>query len=186
MLGFKAGAEFFGKVKLGFGFYSHPRHYLINFPEQPAGIKEEARLRYTMFFSEWLIYRNFRWEFLGSAAAGSGRLSIKRIDSSGPLPNSFRFEVAGMDVFDVGLYGRFKVVSWLGVGAGVGRRWIKLPRETKFQRALSVPYYNIRFEFYPGYLFKALFREEAIQLEKTYYQVRREKRLKALKSLWRE
>ncbi|GAB4383858.1 MAG: hypothetical protein Kow0075_15990 [Salibacteraceae bacterium] len=178
MNGLKIGLELFKRVRLGYGFYGNNQFYPLTLP----GLESQnqalsTRLSYFTFFTEVVWFRNFRWEVSTSHAIGRGVVNARYYDVSTSIP-VLDYELAIPDnrITDLALQAQYKIISWFGIGAGVGRRWLRSDAEPAFNEPFSLPYFDFKLKLYLGYLIKSIFKPEVIRMERAWYDYRKTKR----------
>lgn len=185
MNGLKMGLEFYKRVRLGFGFYGNNTDYDIPNPLFIDSARRTGTFNYSTFFTEVVLYRNFRWEFSIIGAMGSGRVLAKNYVKTGSIYSYTGHRIyEDVKVRDIALNTQFKIFSWLGMGMGVGYRHVFNLDDDNLQTAYRDPYLDFKIKIFLGYAMKAIFKPSAIEEEKVYYEYRREKRKKEFKELF--
>jgi len=185
MNGIKLGVEFYKRFRTGFGFYQNNDFYRIEPPFRVDTAFRSASFNYSTYFAEIVFLRNFRWEFSSIAQFGSGSIVVKNYDYLGGVPNFSRQDtVNNVGVFDIGLNGHFKVFPWLGLGSGVGVRYVNSIQDLELKGAFRDTYVDFKLKIFLGYIYKGIFKPQAIQAERDYYEWREAKRWASVKKLF--
>jgi len=185
MNGLKLGVEFYKRVRMGFGFYENNGFYRMSNPLLIDSIAQTAHFSYSTFFTEVVFYRSYRWELSATGAVGGGNLEVKDL-TIGPTLGGASKEMLhqNIKVRDVAVNAQFKIIPWLGVGAGVGYRNVLNIQDEYLKDTYSAPYLDFKLKIFLGYAVKSIFKPSAIEEEKAYYEWRKEKRHKAFKALF--
>lgn len=183
MNGIKLGLEFYKRFRTGFAFYANNDFYRIEPPEGTDSIARSARFDYATYFGELVIFRNFNWEVSTIAAVGSGDIRVNTFDVRRSVPEFRSLDTLhDVRVFDIGLNAHYKVFPWLGVGGGVGLRNVNNLSDANIRNAFHDPYFDFKIKLFLGYVYKGVFKPEAIQAEREYYNHRKQKRKAYIKS----
>ncbi|GAB5539880.1 MAG: hypothetical protein Salg2KO_19830 [Salibacteraceae bacterium] len=171
--GLKIGLEFYKRFRTGFGFYSNNNFYRMSFPEAPIDQSFTARLSYSTWFNELVVFRSFRWELAPSVATGTGEIQLQTFDRTGSIPTLQKVDTIGdIRLYDIGFNTQFKIFPSFGIGAGVGYRFLQLPNYPELQGPFSDPYIDFKIKVFIGYAFRGIFKPEKIRAEQNYYEQR--------------
>ncbi len=185
MNGLKLGIEFYKRIRMGFGFYANNGFYRLSNPLLEDSVTQSGHFTYSTFFTEVVFYRSFRWELSAIGALGGGNLEVRDLTLGPTLisaPKQMLHE--NVKVRDVALNAQFKIIPWLGVGAGVGYRNVLNIKDDYLKDTYSAPYLDFKLKIFLGYAVKSIFKPSAIEEEKAYYEWRKQKRHKAFKALF--
>lgn len=95
-------------------------------------------------------FRSKRWEVSipGYLGVGSSRFDV--VDS---------LTRQGVGVSEIAVQGHFKVFNWVGIGAGVGYRYLFIPNN-RIEENFNNFIYNFKIQVWPGVLYRKLFKQE--------------------------
>jgi hypothetical protein len=173
MNGTKIGLEFFKRVRTGVGIYGNNSFYQMNFPDAPKDFRYSARLNYTTWFTEVVLYRSFRWELSTAYAMGKGIIQLDEYDARASIPELMKKDtISGIPLYDFGVNSHFKIFPWFGLGFGVGYRTLSLATYPELQGPFSDPYFDFKVKVFLGYAYRGIFHPERIEAENNYYQQR--------------
>lgn len=185
MNGLKLGVEFYKRFRTGFAFYANNDFYRIQSPASVDDVFRSARFNYTSYFAEIVIFRNFRWEFSTIGQLGNGSIIVNNYNNLGAVPSfAFSDTINDVGIFDIGLNGHFKVFPWLGLGSGVGIRYVNNLPDAELRGAFRDPYIDFKLKIFLGYAYKGIFKPKLIRAERDYYKWREQKRIASLKKLF--
>ena len=111
---------------------------------------------YWSFFYERVIYRNRRWEASVPIHLGLGRINGSYRDRRERLWVPIDYPVALSEISAVGQYNVFR---WLGLGTGMGYRWLWVG-DQRVRSAYNAPVYMIKVKVMVGELYKSVFRRD--------------------------
>lgn len=187
MNGVRIGVEFYKRARVGFGFYENSSFYELRYPGRPDTLSQTVRFRYTTNFAELVLFRNFRWELSQSFAIGKGQFALNNFDTRATLPEFVgRDTVFNARLFDVGLHTHYKIFPWFGIGVGTGYRNVRIDHHPELHNAFSDPYFEFKLKLFIGYVYKGIFKPEAIKAEKAYYDYRKAQRKEYIQNLLKQ
>jgi hypothetical protein len=173
MNGVKIGFEFYRRYRTGFGFYGNSNFYRMRFPDAASNLAYTARLNYSTWFNEIVIFRSFRWELAPSMARGTGQILLQEYNSEPSIPELNKTDtISDIRLYDIGFNTQFKIFPWFGLGAGVGYRFLNLPDYPQLQGPFTDPYVDFKVKVFLGYAFKGIFNPSKIEAERNYYEQR--------------
>lgn len=185
MNGLKVGLEFYKRVRLGIAFYANNDFYRIEAPRGVDSTYRTALFSYSTFFTELVVFRNFRWELSMVGALGGGSLDVNSYNTIGPLPSFVRNDIiTDVRVFDFGGTGHFKVTPWLGIGFGSGLRRVYNLDDANLRAAYNDPYLEFKLKLFLGYAYRSIFKPQTIRKERIYYLHRGAKRKAYIQSFF--
>lgn len=174
MFGFRFGLEMFNRYRVGLGWYG-----LRGFVDLPQEIRpndvllQSLKFAYTTLFLEYVIYEDFKWEAVASLPFGRG---TGIIDTISTVHNVLGQRRAGdVSVLAPSVGGHYKLFYWLGVGSGVGYRFVIAPNRN-VRQSLSAPFYVIKVKLFLGGIYKSLFKREQVEAEKAAWKEGRQQR----------
>lgn len=178
MNGLKLGLESFKRVRYGIGFYGNSRFYTFDYPDRPEGLYQSFRTNFTTVWLEYVAFKGFRYEVSFPIGYGSGRSRVNTFETNPQAPSFIgRDTITGIKILDVGVNAHFKPIPFLGVGFGLGYR-SNINNTPILHDPLTAAYFDIKFKFFVGYVYKAIFKPKSIKQERLYYEYRREQRMK--------
>ena len=185
MNGLKLGIEFYKRVRLGAGFYENNDYYFIPYPAIEDSAQRQSRFNYSTFFTEVVFYRNFRFEFSVLGSVGGGHIAVNNYNTTTAPPSYSRSDtISGVGVRDLSINGHYKIFPWLGLGLGIGYRNVHRLADLNLRTAYSDPYLDFKLKLFLSYAYKSIFKPEEIEMEKAYYDYRREQRMARLKTFF--
>jgi hypothetical protein len=159
--GLKAGLEFGKKFRFGIGIYnlvSDVIEYKKLTPEQAADapadtVKAQLKMGYVPLCFEYIFYDKNRWQFGLPVHLGFGETYFNYFDKAGKTQ---RIKGQNVVLTDIVISGQFKVVKWVGLGAGIGVRMM-LVDNPDINRDFNSPLYNIRLKIFLGEIYRSVF-----------------------------
>ena len=171
MIGLKIGATFKRKHTIGFGYYNLGRPIFGYYNSSPVeydanqSLKTKSgksidipatvslSLQYFSMFYEYRILARKRWNLDWTAQYGIGRAFITATNQK----NGFRVpgypKSTSVHLLESSILLQYKVFSWLGVGGGIGYRYMLNPNEY-ISTTFNYPIWVIKLMVSPGKLLK--------------------------------
>ncbi|MGD1845768.1 MAG: hypothetical protein ACFB10_10290 [Salibacteraceae bacterium] len=132
--------------------------------------------QYFAFFSEFILYQDFKWELSLPIAFGVGpRVFEYRINEDGPV---LRKDSRDIGLATISVDGHFRVVPWVALGAGFGYRHAFV-NESETRDIINEPIYSIKLKFLVGNFVKFMFFRYKLEEERDAYIKEREARRQA-------
>lgn len=172
MAGLRLGLELFDRYRVGLGWYGLRGH--INLPQEQRPndmLLQSLRFTYGTVFFEYVIYEDFKWEAVASFPFGRGTGTIDTISTVNHVLGQLR--AGDVNVIAPSVGGHYKLFYWLGVGSGVGYRFVIAPNQN-VRQSLSAPFYVIKVKLFLGGIYKSIFKSEEVEAERAAW--RNEKR----------
>ncbi|MFN5345753.1 MAG: hypothetical protein ACK44N_05285 [Bacteroidota bacterium] len=162
VFGFKAGVEVNQKWRFGVG-YNKIKSDIIEWkvlPEEekpywPTGniVKSQLYLNYYPLLAEYVFYNKDPWQASIPFTVGYGNSYFSYYDVNNNKRKIFDHSIL---ITEIGVTGQVKVFKWIGLGAGVGYRYL-LMNNPDIETKVSSPVYTIRIKIFPGALIKTFF-----------------------------
>lgn len=161
MSGLKAGLEFGRKYRFGIGLYNLKSDIIeykkltpAQAAEAPADtVKAQLNMGYVPLCFEYIFYDKGKWQFGIPIHLGFGETYFEYFDKSGDRKKIKDHNVV---LTDVVVSGQYKILKWVGVGAGFGFRKM-LVDNPSIQRNFNSPLYNIRLKIFLGEVYRTVF-----------------------------
>lgn len=151
IFGAKAGLQYKKLTRFGLGcsFIANPVT-VINFNKRlNANETNKINFWYFSVFNDWIIYKSKHWEVFATEQIGFGKPNfVKEINED--IVSDFS---ANLFVNEVSAQVDYKVLPWVGFGAGFGYRNILNPKE-RLRATLNAPIYIVKLIVYPEIFFK--------------------------------
>lgn len=184
MNGLRIGMEYYKRLRTGFGFYGNNNFYEMRYPMRSDTLSQSARFSYSTVFAEVVVFRNFRWEVSSSGALGAGAIRLNSFSTSTAQPIFLGQDtIGGVGLYDIGLHTHYKIFPWFGLGVGGGYRNVTAKSRPLLEEPFTDTYIDFKIKVFIGYIYKGIFKPEAIKAERAYYDYRRAKRKAYLKKL---
>lgn len=152
IFGLRAGFDLAPKVRMGFGFYGLSTPFYRNFITYSDStgldtIQGRLQFGYMSMFWEYVILQNQRWEFSAPIHIGIGASEFKGVEKTrNPI-----------GVTEISVQGQYKILTWFGLGAGVGYR-VLMPKNVAVTENFNAPLYSIRMKVFLGELYDTVFK----------------------------
>lgn len=142
----KLGFDFGGKTKFGVGYNWYKGPMVRSFDEQPVNPIPTAnlKLRYASLFTEYLYFKNDKWEATIPAQLGMGFLEYRREFTKEKIPGAGGFCL----LYEPSSTITYRVLRYFGVGAGIGYRLVLLFGHNPHKENLQSPVIMIRTKIY--------------------------------------
>ena len=162
--GLRIGLEYKQVHDMGLGIYSTMNpvqvKYKKNINNENADIK--AEFSYTTFFYQFAFYHNEKWEIAIPVHIGSGTANVRVVDR---YTDSLIFRKDGLPELDekelpfsiseIGIGGQYKIKNWLGIGAGVGYRFL-LVGDDRQRHLFDGVTYALKLKLFFGEIIKSI------------------------------
>lgn len=155
--GIRAGLEFDHRVRfwLGLHFLNTPIYRAFHVSDSlgiPDTIHSKMNFGYLSFITEYVWLRTKRWEASVPLYIGFGNMSFTGFEAG----TTKKFGLLELDV-----QGHYKFFSWIGLGGGVGYRWM-LSRDDRLRRNFNNPVYIFKVKLFLGELYKSIFKPDEV------------------------
>ena len=162
VFGFKGGVEVNQKWRFGAG-YNKIKSDIVEWkllpqeerPYSPTGniVKSQLYLNYYPLLAEYVFYNKDPWQVSLPFTIGYGNSYFSYYDKDNNQRKIFNRSIA---VTEFGVTGQIKVFTWMGVGAGVGYRYLLL-KNPEIETQVSSLVYSVRIKIFPGAIIKTFF-----------------------------
>lgn len=158
--GFKAGIEWNEEWRFGIG-YNKLSADIIEYKALPEEewphakndtVKAQLYLRYFPMMAEYIAYRKDPWQITIPLQLGYGTSYFQYFDKDN---NNRRIFEHGVLVFQPGVNVQYKVLKWVGVGAGLGYRFL-LVNNPEIETKMNSPVFSIGLKIFIGEIVKSI------------------------------
>jgi hypothetical protein len=168
--GFKAGVTWNTKWKFGAGFNKIKSDIVEEkaLPSDEVGysiddtVKSQLYLRYYPIMAEYTFYEKDDWQISSPLCLGYGRSYFEYFDKNNNRRSIYNH---GVLVSDIGINAQYKVLKWVGLGGGVGYRFM-LVSNPEITTDFSSMVYSIRIKVFLGEIMKTIFPDADFSLNK--------------------
>ena len=150
IFGARVGVEFDRRWRVGLGFYGLASEYERTFIVDGNPVQGRLNFNYLAWFFEYVPFRNKRWEFSIPGYLGGGTSRFRGVDS---------LTRKTVGVSELSVQGHFKIFNWIGIGAGVGYRFLFIPNN-QLEENFNNFIYNFKIQFWPGVIYRKIFNKE--------------------------
>ena len=171
MFGYKIGMEIRERYRFGFGAYGLQEQLTLEPVTTKSGKTVTPTLTkfdYSTLFTEYLFHHDFRWTGGVMMSYGNGKADIHISGENTQLDSVIH--IGRIPIFALDFNGYYHVTPWLAPGLGFGYRWVRGSDE-RLKNSFEAPFYVIKVKFMLGRLFKTIFKNELIKVEKAEYKV---------------
>lgn len=161
VFGFKAGVEINQKWRFGAG-YNKIKSDIIEWKvlpeeERPYSnvniVKSQLYLNYYPLLAEYVFYNKDPWQVSTPFTIGYGDSYFSYYDKNNNTRKIFDHSIL---ITELGVTGQVKIFKWIGLGAGIGYRYLLLDNP-EIDTKVSSPVYSIRVKIFPGAIIKTFF-----------------------------
>jgi len=149
ILGFKAGLEFNKIFRLGVGYnwlgtqlQKEVRLYDQNYALTGVTMAN-LRLRYISFYAEYVFYRTKRLELCMPVQIGLGTSSFQHFDGGLKEVTQRSFCM----IYELNVSGHYKVIPWVGIGGGIGYRFMPIGNNN-FDQNFNSPIFILKIKLF--------------------------------------
>lgn len=159
--GIRAGLEFGRKYRIGLGYYdlnSDIIEYIKLSPEEAVDasadtVKAKLKMGCVPLCFEYIFYSKGKWQFSVPFHLGIGKSYFEYFNKYNETKHLKDHNVILADVI---ISGQYKIVKWVGIGAGLGYRKV-LVVNPSVERNFSSPMYNIGLKIFLGEIYRSVF-----------------------------
>ena len=161
VFGFKAGVELNQKWRFGAG-YNKIKSDIIEWKLLPVEeradsnvniVKSQLYLNYYPLLAEYVFYNKDPWQVSLPFTVGYGNSYFSYYDKNNNSRKIFDHSIL---ITELGVTGQVKIFKWIGIGAGVGYRYLLLDNP-EIETKVSSPVYSLRVKIFPGAIIKTFF-----------------------------
>ena len=158
--GFKAGIEWNEKWRFGIG-YNKLSSDIVEYKALPESelpyakndtAKSQLFLRYFPTMAEYIVQRKDPWQITIPLQLGYGTSYFQYFDKDNRNRRIFEH---GVLVFQPGVNAQYKVLKWVGVGAGLGYRFL-LVNNPEIETTMNSPVFSIGLKIFIGEIVKSV------------------------------
>jgi hypothetical protein len=168
--GFKGGITWNDKWKFGAGFNKIKSDIVEEkaLPSDEIGnsiddtVKSQLYLRYYPLMAEYTFYEKDDWQISSPICLGYGRSYFEYFDKNNDKRSIYNH---GVLISDIGINAQYKVLKWVGLGGGVGYRFM-LISNPEIDTDFSSMVYSIRIKVFLGEIMKTIFPDADFSLNK--------------------
>lgn len=156
ILGFKAGAEFANRLRIGSGYNLLTRHSPgldEKITLQSAEYKAILKFSYLALYMDYVYYKTKRWEAAVSVQLGAGFSKYQYTAADGAKVQMNKKSVV---LYELGIEGTYKVTKWFGIGLGTGMR-IMLVNNNAIDKKFNSAIYILKFRIFPKEVYRLIF-----------------------------
>jgi hypothetical protein len=152
IFGVRAGLEFDRKAAVGFGYYFLSSPFYSNFihPADSGGgldtTRSRLRFSYVSVWFEYMLLASRRWELSLPLSLGFGEAEFEGFEETTYTP---------VLLLEASLEAQYKIVPWLGLGAGLGYRQ-PYAGDPSVRKNFGAPIYRFGVRFFLGYIAKKI------------------------------
>lgn len=156
IFGLRAGLEWNHRVRLGIGLYGLLSPYLRSYERlnDSTGLLDTIaaplRFGYLSGFAEYVVVNKKRWELSVPLHLGLGSSRFEGFEAE---------TEGGFLLTELSLQAQYKILKWIGLGGGVGYRWLIIPNN-KVQEDFNSPIYIFKIKIFMGEIVKAVFKKK--------------------------
>lgn len=150
VFGAKVGVQYRKLIRFGVGgsFVSNPVY--IDYFNKRLNTPETNKISfwYLSLFNDWILYKNKKWECFLTEQLGFGRPNFTKEINNDVLSD------VDVTVYVNEISGQlnYKIVPWIGVGAGIGHRNL-LNKKSVLNTTFDAPIYIAKIILYPDFFF---------------------------------
>jgi len=160
--GIRAGVEWKKRWRFGTGYYKVTTDIIENKklqdPEssgvQGDSVKAQLFMHYFPLTAEYIYYRKDPWQVTFPFHLGYGRSYFEYYDNSNSKRKLYRH---GVLAGQVGITVQLKLLRWIGIGSGIGYRFMPV-NNRRIDTRMSSPVFSLGIRIFPGEIYKSLKR----------------------------
>lgn len=156
--GYKVGITFNGRISFGYGWYKLVSDIVENKTVQTeAGndtvVPAQLEMKYKGISMSYVYLRNEKWILSASMQPGWGKSYFEYFKSRGESERAFEHKVS---MLEIGTGVQYKVVRWVGFGAGVGYR-IMMKNNPSIDQNFNTLNYYLGIRIFVDEIYKSVF-----------------------------
>ena len=159
--GYKAGLEFNKRVKIGIGYYKLTsdiiRQVPVTYGQFDTLQNEQLDMKFIPVTFEYIFYNDDPWQISVPLNIGLGKSYFWYYK----LPTTDHVEVNKQTValMTVNVDAQYKIIKWVGIGAGLGFR-VMLKDNDNINENFNSVIYSLQLRLFVDEIFKSLFQKE--------------------------
>ncbi|RAR71821.1 hypothetical protein CLV55_106174 [Flavobacterium aciduliphilum] len=153
VFGGKVGVQYRKLTRFGLGGSIVMNPVYIEYFNRKVNAQETNKISfwYVSIFNDWILYKNKKWECFATEQVGFGRPNFTK-----EINNDVVSDVdVAVYVNEISGQVNYKIVPWIGVGAGIGHRNL-LNKKSVLNTTFDAPIYIAKIILYPDFFFKKL------------------------------
>jgi hypothetical protein len=159
VFGFKTGLDFRKKIRIGIGYHELEGPRYIDHVIDSMGVILDTvpailHMNYISVFIEYVIFNEKKWEISLPFQWGFGS-SKYEYTHGGEGYNLLRRPIS---VFEPTIEGHYKIIPFVGIGAGIGYRFMLLNNK-EIEEKFNSPIYILKIKVFLGDIYKAIFKK---------------------------
>jgi len=165
--GLRLGVEINHRHRVGMGFYGLRDPVFLDatavlVPERDsiASFIDTVDVRfdfgYFALFYDRVLFKNKRWEASLPFQLGFGTIRGSYKDR---LNRDWLPIEAPVSLLEMGAFGQYNLLPWLGLGVGAGYRWMMVS-DREVQKAFNAPVYSFKVKIMLGELYRTVFKKD--------------------------
>lgn len=142
--GIRVGVEYRRIHRVGLGFYFlNTRIFTDNFDYSISEDVVEYQFGYNTLYYERTLYFDPKWEMGGTIHLGGGTVNVYYNPDG--LNNRELLDEVPFNAMELSAYGKYSILYWLGVGAGLGYRGV-WGAEKEMRQTFSSPIFTLKLQ----------------------------------------
>ncbi len=163
--GFKAGVEWNGEWRFALG-YNNIQSDIIEYKKLPeserkyadsSAVKAQLYMQYFPVMAEYVFYHKDPWALSVPVCLGYGKSYFEYFTKEEDRRRIFSH---GVLVNDIGMNAQYKILSFIGLGVGIGYRFM-LVNNPEIDTRFNTPIFSFRIKVFPGELYRILTTKES-------------------------
>jgi hypothetical protein len=155
--GFKVGAEFNDKFRVGGGYNKLNSTLTKPVYIDSSGViidtaESSLKMSYMSYFIEYVFFKNKRWEFSIPIQIGIGNTHYEYHYLEAKFKNNWSVIVN----YEASVSGQYKIIKWIGIGAGMGYQ-LMLKDNPAIKENFNTPIYSIKIKIFLGDIYRSVF-----------------------------
>jgi hypothetical protein len=163
IFGVKVGFQYKNKFRAGLSLHGLSKPAPIKAPVNKGTVSEkivDASLdfSYLSVVIEPIFLKTKKWELSAPMHLGSGTASLSYMDSSTAIPQEKLINEKKTNLLEVSFVAEYKLLRWLGFGAGIGYRQMLTPDDI-LRKNFNGPIYLFKVKIYFHEIYNMIFKE---------------------------
>ena len=156
--GYKVGVTFNSRISFGYGWYKLVSDIVENKKVQSESghdtiVPAQLEMKYKGISMSYVYLKNNKWVLSASLQPGWGKSYFEYFESRGNAARAFEHNVV---MLEFGSGAQYKIVRWVGVGAGIGYR-VMLKNNPSFDYNFNTLNYYLGIRIYIDEIYKTVF-----------------------------
>ncbi|MDD5774240.1 MAG: hypothetical protein PHX78_12335 [bacterium] len=155
--GFKVGAEFNDKFRVGGGYNQLNSRLTRPVYIDSSGVIIDTvisglKMSYMSYFIEYVFFKNKRWEFSIPIQIGIGNTHYEYHYRDAKFKNNWSVIIN----YEASISGQYKILKWFGIGAGLGYQ-LMLKDNPAIKENFNTPIYSLKLKIFLGDIYRSVF-----------------------------